>query len=116
MSLREEAFTALSSPAVDPGGGGFLRSALPAFGYSSVIFVLMKMKVLWLSETRVYSRWWDVELRVMMFPAGFWWFVVLMRLFSGVKLRSVEAWRRSLAFDTCLSLPPSENTFRIRVF
>ncbi|KAF3589494.1 hypothetical protein F2Q69_00026578 [Brassica cretica] len=53
------------------------------------------MKVLWFSETRVYSRWWDVE-----------WFMALMRLFSGVKLWSVEAWRRSLAFDASLSLPP----------
>ncbi|KAF2544457.1 hypothetical protein F2Q68_00029665 [Brassica cretica] len=108
MSLREEAFTALSSPAVDPGGGGFLRSALPAFGYSSVIFVLMKMKreasslCLWRMVSDEISNRSIDPLRCSEYMR--WW------------LRSVEAWRRSLAFDTCLSLPPSENTFRIRVF
>lgn len=40
-----EAITAPSWPAYDPGGGSFLRCALPALEYSSVVFVLMKTKL-----------------------------------------------------------------------
>lgn len=39
------AFIATSSLAFDSGGGGFLRSALPAPDYSSVVFVLVWTKV-----------------------------------------------------------------------
>lgn len=62
----------LYSPVVagfDPESGGFLRFTLPVFGYSSVVFVLMKTKALWFSETRVYSRLWDVHVG---FGFGVW--------------------------------------------